>query len=397
MLIIAVTMLLLFGHASVLRYPSLSLDPKPRPNSIALALNGHITARGAYVKQAETQLFRAYSPAVSLRLNVRSDQAFLQLAVENIHPQATLKYSGVSGKLVEQRDGLLRRLEFRDLTEGQTIQLDWVFPKKPHYRFAAMGDTGGGSELEWGLIRAHQLGADFVLHLGDAYYVSSEVGQVGTRMNASKIPVYTANGNHDFRGPNGNSVETFLKNIGPLNARFNLLGHCFINLDTGAYMFPPHQGQRAKYLAASIVDAEACNDTIVFTHKPLIAEIPKDDRLGLSHSLNGYDAKPLLQLLGNLKQVTIIAGHIHADFEFEETGIKTYVTGSGLAQSDLVEAKPRAQILLGELYPNRLLETSWAANNMPMAFHCSNKIYQALQRDDKAKAREMKQACRSSP
>ncbi|MEE9446478.1 MAG: metallophosphoesterase [Arenicellales bacterium] len=395
--LLAIIAFVVFGYFSVYRYPRLTLDPSPKAQQLTLASGTQLAFKGAYLKRKGLADFRAFTPDVQLQIHSgeQSDSEIV-LQIENIHPQATLHIEGDSAQIQESSEGLLRKVSLKNIPPKTKVNLTWRFPEKPSYRFAAIGDTGGNKELSWGLIRAQQLGADFVLHLGDAYYDSDEIGQVGARMNQSSIPVYTANGNHDFRGPDGNSIQTFLQNVSPLNARFSLLGHCFLNVDTGAYMFPPNKGGRATLLAAEIKaqaqNPQACKDYIVFTHKPIlsdfIAEFPQRE-----HSLHGYDAKPLIKQLQALKNVTIIAGHIHQDFEFKQDGLRTIVTGSGLAQADLMEGEYRAQILLGDIVADAFVKTQWARNKMPMAYHCSKKVARSILEDAPEKAGVLEQVC----
>ncbi len=400
-LIVLGTALLLYAQHRVVRYPHITFDPPPRPTGLVLADGLEIQARGAYLKASTTARFRAFQPNVHLR--VRSDEPHLGqgdrhvIQVENIHPQATFTHTESNRvRVQEQTYGLLREIELSGFQAGEVLKLSWAFPEKPAYRFVAIGDTGGDEELSWGLNRASELGADFVLHMGDAYYEESEISGISARLNDSKVPVFTANGNHDFLGPNGNAIEHFLNNVGPLNARFNLLGTCFINLDTGSFMYPPHKGARAALLAAEVVnqqrDPAGCTNTIIFTHKPMVlnfeAEFPQRE-----HSLYGYDAQRTINRLQQLNKVTLLAGHIHNDFSFEQDGFKTYVTGSGLAHKDLVQGGHYARVLLGDIRAGEPVKIDWALNAMPMEYHCSKKIYKLLKRHESPLAKVVNDAC----
>ncbi len=398
-LIVMVTGLALYAQHRVVRYASITVDPAPRPAGLVLANGLEIEARGGYLKASKMTRFRAYQPDV--RLRIRSDEPIERhiIQIENIHPEAKFSRTGVSRVTVrEQKHGLLREVELTGLQAGEILNFSWIFPEKPAYRFVAIGDTGGNEELSWGLIRAHELGADFVLHMGDAYYEEAEIAGIGVRLNQSKIPVYTANGNHDFLGPNGNAIEQFLNNVGPMNARFSLLGACFINLDTGSFMYPPHKGARAAMLAAEVVnqqrDPARCKDTIVFTHKPILSkfetEFPQRE-----HSLHGYDAQRIISRLQQLNKVTLLTGHIHNDFSFEQDGFKTYVTGSGLAHKDLIQGGHYARVLVGDIRAGEPIKIDWALNAMPMEYHCSKKIYKSLKHYKSPLAEVVNEACKA--
>lgn len=385
LLIALATGFTLYGHHAIYRFPALTIDPGIKALSHQHQNKWIVSASGAYFKTAQGEQLRAFEPQVTLRLQIQTAVDTLRLEVENIHPQARLKVEGIeTGQLQETSNGLNRTISISSLLTDTHVFLQWQFPQKNSYRFVAIGDTGGDRELSWGLKRAAELGADFVLHLGDAYYDVSEHAQVGMYLNRSSVPVYTANGNHDFQGPQGNVIEAFLQDVGPLNARFHLLGHCFINLDTGAFMYPSGKGERSALLAAEIVNhrrnPSQCSDYIVFTHKPMVlefeAKFPQQD-----HALHSWHARPLISQLQQLEQVTILAGHIHSDFEFEQDGMKTYVTGSGLAHRDLLTGKKKAKVLVGEITTGQPLTLEWAYNEMPLEYHCSKRLHRAFLKD----------------
>ncbi len=381
LLILLASVFSLYGQYAVYRYPSLTVDPDLRPQLTQRNKHHTVSAQGAYLKTTRLSLFRAFTPDTTLTFDNQMDDETLRVEIENIHPLAQLQSSGISINQVEQQQtGLKRSIQIAP-PYAKHFSLSWVFPEKERYRFVAIGDTGGDMELSWGLQRAAQLKADFILHMGDAYYDVSEIAEISARLNASAVPIYTANGNHDFQGPAGNAIEIFLQDIGPLNAKFRLLGHCVINLDTGAFMYPANRGARAAMLAAEVVNhrrnPQQCSDYIVFTHKPLLdkfeAEFPQRD-----HSLYGRHARPLIKQLQQLGKVTVIAGHIHNDFEFEQDGFKTFVTGSGLAHRDLLSGKQDAKVLVGVLEAGKRTEFSWEFNQMPQQYHCSKRFYRGL-------------------
>jgi predicted phosphodiesterase len=396
-LIVLGTIAALYGQHAIYRYPRLAFDPAQRPDSVMLNSGLLLEAKGAYLKEVFESRFRAYQPEAGLQVSSEGQSLKQIIRLENIHPDAIFMVTGESSaQLQERTHGLLREVEISGMSDNETLTLSWHFPEKLAYRFVAIGDTGGDKELSWGLRRANELKADFILHMGDAYYDQSEIEKIGIRMNEAKVPVYTANGNHDFLGPQGNAIESFLTNIGPLNAEFNLLGHCFINLDTGAYMYPAHKGERAGLLAAEVVNhrraPSRCTDYIVFTHKPMVDNFEAEFQQR-KHALHGYDARWIIGQLQQLGTVTILAGHIHADFEFEQDGFKTFVTGSGLAHADLTRGGHYAKVLVGEIRADLPLQTEWVFNQMPIEYHCSKKIYQLLKRDKSPQAQAVNDAC----
>ncbi len=370
-------LLVVVGYTFTYRYPKLSFDPAPLSTQLKLE-SVSISANGAYAKESSTELFRAYQPDVSFEVKGYIEQA-MNFSVENIHPDAQLEISPNSVEVTEQINGLKRSFTINS-DQGEQISLNLNFPKKTQYRLGVVGDTGGDTELSWGLLRLAQHEVDFILHLGDGYYRPAEVGQVQKRFNQSTVPVYATNGNHDFHGPNGLTIDTYLRNIGPLNNAFRLLNTCFINLETGGFMFPPHKGNRGQFLRTQIealttVD-RGCKP-VIFTHKPIMAnlniDIPQVD-----HTLHGYDSKWIIEQLQKLKNPLVLAGHIHKDFEFQQKGVRTIVTGSGLAQDDLIKQEFVAKLLLIEISETAPLRTQWVLNEMPLGYHCSAKVRASL-------------------
>lgn len=362
-IVILLSLFVLFGQHAVYRYPRLALDPVPRPIELENNFGIKITAEGAYFKQSEQFHLRAFRPEVKLHIHLTGKNQPITIKIENIHPDSTLRTGGKAKQLSEKKSGLLREIIIEDSRKGDVLNLTWVFPEKDSYRFAAIGDTGGDKALTWSLIRAKEVGADFLLHLGDVYYNFAEVGRSVARMNAAEIPVYTAVGNHDYRGHWGNTIDTFIENIGPVNARFELLGHCFINLDTGNFMYPPHKGERAGLLTAELVNhkrkSSNCTDYIIYTHKPIISDFKNSLFPSAKHTLYGYDALWLLNQLQQLENVTIITGHIHDNFEFKQDELRTFVSGNGLAGVTLDKEKSLVRILVGTIRKETRLITDW--------------------------------------
>ena len=354
---------MLFGQHAVFRYPSLELDPAPRPIERENSFGVKITAEGAYFKQSEKFHLRAFKPEVKLHVRLNGKNQPITIKIENIHPHSTLRIDGKPEQLSEKKSGLLREITIQDPKKGDVLNLTWVFPRKDSYRFAAIGDTGGDKYLAWSLIRAQEVDADFLLLLGDIYYDSTDIARSRVLMNAAKIPVYAAVGNHDYRDDGRNTIDIFTENIGPVNARFELLGHCFINLDTGKFVYPPHKGERAGLLTAELVNhkrkSSNCTDYIVFTHKPVISDFKNSLFPKAEHTLHGYDALWLLDRLQQLENVTIIAGHIHDNFEFKQDELSTFVSGNGLAGAALNKEDSLARILVGTIQKETPLKTDW--------------------------------------
>ena len=330
-----------------LRYPPLQFIPEDSLVRSDQTEDGHwIQAKGAIFQSRDEHhfRFRAFVPEPEITVNGMSNGE-LQVEVNNIHSEAKLVSSGSGVK--EDRDGLKRTVSGK---LGNS-HFRWHFPKKERYRFAAIGDTGGGAELRWVLARTHTLGADFVLHLGDLNYGQGEYLGAIKAFSEAKIPSYVTIGNHDFYEGTKSIHYLFGRYLGPRNASFELGGVRFINIDTAANFFPSDGGVRGEFLR-SLKPSEGNSDVVLFTHKPLT-----DPRHGEDSSVSKLERGFLHDEFKRLGVNSILAGHIHIKKEFHDRGIRTYISGQGLAHADLIVSKPVAEILLGD-YTSRPVPSS---------------------------------------
>ena len=352
------------------------LEPGPMPVATKL---GEISfdATGAYVQSSDNGvvLFRAYVPEPSISI---TGSGPFEFAINNLHPKNKL---AASKEVSEKIDGLRRTLT--GIVNGNLV-LKWHHRDPLNYTFAAIGDSGGGAELEWILNRSHELGADFLLHLGDINYTATDYAGAQRAMNNAAIPTFAAIGNHDFF-ENGRTVyQTFLRDIGPLNYTFILGGVRFVNLDTAASVFPLTSGGRSDLLDRLNPSERdtGVRDTIVFTHKPLQdprgLEEKSNSALEYEHAVSGYESTWLQRRLTDLGYKTLIAGHVHMSSIFEQDGLRTIVSGAGLAHADLMLNRPFANILLGDVLENKPVQFRWVPLKMPMEAHCNPRGLEVL-------------------
>ena len=337
----------------------------------------YIMVEGGFIKQTGTQIVaRANSPHFEIRLS--GNLIGLPVVIENIHPGATLQSSNPYLTINEEVTNLTRNLTVHGHThEPSTVK--WVFPEKKHYRFMALGDTGAGGELEWALIRAKQLNADFIMHLGDMFYSHQDVHSSFITINNSQIPVYNIYGNHDYYN-NGEYPDknTFNKVFSPSNFQFSLLGKNFVSLDTSSHIFPFNKGKRGaflKKLTDTVYDSE--NETLLFTHQP-IANSMIENTPELEHGITGFEGAWLEQKLLSIKHLTVIAGHVHNSIQVTDTLLPTYVAGEGIAHRDLIGNKPSAKVLIGDIYAGQQAYLSWELNMIPRQYHTSLKSQRIL-------------------
>jgi predicted phosphodiesterase len=306
-----------------------------------------------------------------------------RVEISNLHPDAVIESE--TADLSEARNNLARTVQ--GTAAGTSFR--WRFPRADRYRFAAIGDTGGGHELRWVLTRAEALGADFVLHMGDFNYGKGEyLGSVAA-FDEAGIPTYVAIGNHDFYEGFNSVHPLFRQHIGPRNASFELGGIQFINVDTAAGFVPAGSGHRGTFLEG-LDRHEDIRDVVVFTHKPL-----RDPREGHGHSVPGMEYGFLHRELKRLGVDTMLVGHIHIKDDFDDDGIRTLISGQGLAHADLIVDRPIAEVLLGDVTPDGdKVAYRWAPLEMPFEMHCNPRAWEVLVAIEKPGVlRQLKEIC----
>jgi len=265
----------------------------------------------------------------------------------------------------EHVDGINRRLEI-PLNKGQVVNMRWHLPGYEQFKFAVIGDTGGGSELDWSIQRAAQLGAKFLLHLGDINYFEGEYDSAIAHFKKSPIPCYISIGNHDFHD-NGLIYHRFRENLGPMNTLFTLGDVCFINIDTAADFFPASSGLRGKLFDQLQQENMHYNDSLVFTHRPFV-----DARDGHDHVIGGVgEIDWLAQSMKNIGCNSLLTGHVHRSAERDYEGIEQYSAGEGLGHQDIIKRKQVAQMLIGTVSPKQKVAYQWVDLDMPWQLHQS--------------------------
>ncbi len=376
------------------RFPPPQFEPPPvTTTTVHPGLDYRVSATGAYVQASDAHgvRFRAFAPQPKITVAAPRDAEF-SMQLENMHPRARLDVKGA--EINETTQGLVRRLRGR-ISPGATVALKWRLPDPGTYRFTAIGDTGGAAELRWALKRSAQLGADFMLHLGDINYTAGEFPRAVAALNSAALPVYVAIGNHDFHDAGRSVHEFFTRHIGPRNSSFALGGVRFLNLDTAAFALPSSMGPRGQLVRdlPPLADDSGIREYVVFTHKPLSDPRAVQDP-GYAHALGSREARWLQPELSRRGVGSLLAGHIHIATEFEREGIKTYISGQGLAHADLIVDRPVARILVGEVAPGQAVRYRWEPLAMPFEAHCSPRGWEVLQAMGKSKAlAELREGC----
>lgn len=321
--------------------------------------------------QDQVLRLRAYAPEPLLQLKATANSGeTLEVFINNLHPQALVEVKG--GVVIDhQVEATNHRLQLR-MHEGEAT-VRWRFRNPKEYRFAVIGDTGAGRELQWCLTRAEQLGADFLLHLGDFLYGRDLYSQAIENFQQSPIPCYISIGNHDFHA-DGIIFEPFLEQLGVFNNVFELGGVRFVNLDTATDFFPPWagvRGQMVKDLVETVASEQLSNSakqTVIFTHRPLV-----EFRTGSHHDVNGiYEERWLTKQFLRSNTALFVAGHVHDRIETDWQGLSHVIAGQGLGHQDLLLGRLVSQMLVGDVIDGQPLATSWQPLNMPWENHCSD-------------------------
>ncbi len=352
--------------------PTLHLDPLALKNTFSLKSGA--TAVGNEViqtlgrdnkKSTLDASFRAFAPQPSLTFSP-GDSDSISISVDNISPEAQL-LTNVPSQVSEDVSKTKRRLHIRTKS-AQDIELKWRLPELSEYTFASIGDTGGDKELDWCIQRAADLGAKFLLHLGDFNYQEGDYDRSINAFNNSPIPVYVSIGNHDFHDE-GAIYPQFLREIGPLNNTFSIGKTRFANIDTAANVLPYGAGQRGAMFERMMSDPNY-TDTVCFTHCPLHDPDPDSH-----HDMGSSGERDwLINAMKNVGAKTLLSGHIHIYHRSDFDGIDNIIVGQGLGHQDLLINDDASKIVLGHVDQNGAVKYTAEPLAMPLEAHCHPRI-----------------------
>lgn len=354
-----------------LRLPTLHLDPLALSNTLMLDDHTRVVCSELIrtpVKNADTldACFRAFAPQPSLSLLVNGAGRRISISVDNVSPEAKLQ-SNIPSQISEEISKTRRTLAIEAKAE-QEIELRWQLPNVDEYTFASIGDTGGDKELDWCIQRAADLGAKFLLHLGDFNYQEGDYDRSIKAFNNSPIPIYVSIGNHDFHD-DGAIYPQFLREIGPLNNTFSIGKTRFANIDTAANVFPYGAGQRGAMFERMRNDSNY-TDTVCFTHCPLHDPDPDSH-----HDMGSSGERDwLINAMKNVGAKTLLSGHIHIYHRSDFNGIDNIIVGQGLGHQDLLINDDASKIILGHVNQNGAVQYTAEPLAMPLEAHCHPRI-----------------------
>lgn len=343
-----------------------ALAPPSDLQGIKIGSEGLIKTLTPAAQTAVALSLRAVVPQPSIDLASPRHQR-LCISVNNISPTAKLHITKINDAEIEEieeiTEGITRVLKFT-LAQGDKIRFNWQIPLDKGYSFAAIGDTGGQQELRWCLQRAHQLGALFMLHLGDFYYTTGDYESSIDAFNSAPLPCYVSIGNHDFHDGN-TRYRQFLNDIGPLNNSFTLGGARFINVDTASNILPYGAGPRGALLKV-LAQQTASVSNIAFSHRPLF-----DPQHDSSHDIGSKgEADWLVAALTACEVSTLLSGHIHIHQRKMISGIDNIIVGQGLGHQDLITNQDYSKMALGSVNTAGQTTFEFPSLAMPWEMHC---------------------------
>lgn len=347
-----------------LRFPRIGLTTKSLGDTIKID-DSSVTLSGFIVTPSLRKAIsiRAFQPEPTLLLEGKLGVTTFN--INNISPSAALKVlSGKPSRLSESQSGINRILTISNQSESP-VRLEWSLNNPQETTFAVIGDTGGNRELQWCLRRADELGADFLIHLGDFNYGNGDYPRAIDYFRQSPIPCYISIGNHDFND-SGLVYKQFTSNLSPLNHAFTVAGTRFVNFDTGADFLPVSAGLRGTFLNKIIEQPQS--NQVFFTHRPL-----RDPRPGEDHIVGGQsEIDWLVEKMQEAGGGPLLTGHVHHSAELNIQGVKQFTVGEGLGHEDILLRRQVAQMLVGRVAVNEPLQLSWAPINMPWNMHLSH-------------------------
>ena len=352
-----------------LRYPRLGFEHLAYADVVNISPNTLVQMSQAILlrPRANNSLvsFRAIAPEPKLFLKAQGGNK-LHLKITNVASNAILEVIGSKSTIVHEGiSGLERDIEISFNAESE-IYLNWYLPEPNGIRFAVIGDTGGGSELNWVLKRVAQLDVQFLLHLGDFNYSEGEYDSAIDQFNSSSIPCYVSIGNHDYND-SGLVYQKFIDQIGPMNHAFTFAGTRFVNLDSAVDFFPASAGRRGDLFDKLITDEFHYFDQVYFTHRPF-----QDPRKGRDHIVGGIgEINWLYQNLKSLGCENLLTGHVHKSAELDFKGLQQWTVGEGLGFEDIIHQQQTSQLLIGNVEVGKKVNYQWMPLKMPWSFHTS--------------------------
>jgi len=325
----------------------------------------------------QTILFRAYAPEPIIRLQAKQGSRLL-IVVNNVHPEAVWTSKDERQSFEAVSVGGTDHLIQVTVGKSEEVILQAEFPRKDGFRFAAIGDSGGDLELDWCIKRAHELQADFLLHLGDFVYSEGDYALAIQKFHQAALPCYVSIGNHDFHHK-GKIFQPYIEELGVFSHSFNLQGTDFINLDSANDFFPPSAGQRGD-LINSFGKPLASESRYVFTHRPLKDMRPDDD-----HHINGRgEGEWLKERFADIGVSHYFCGHVHHKFETDLDGLLQLNAGQGLGYEDLLAEQPGSISEIVVVQKERGLTAShtWKSLNLPVEYYANPVIGRYLRKEN---------------
>ena len=92
----------------------------------------------------------------------------------------------------------------------------------------------------------------------------------------------------------------------------------------------------------------------------------------------------------------VLVGHLHDAMEHDDMGLRTYVTGQGMAHADLLTGRQVARILIGDVTAGQPVSYRWEPLNMPWDRHCNARVWKEVLQvtGQEEQLRRLREVCR---
>lgn len=370
----------LAGYSTVrgLRYPTVSFTPRPLATDIDFDSFSASVHDLIHVQDgSEVTKFRAYTPQPKLELQATKN-GIIRFNINNISQLSKISVttkdaSSDKVKVEETQISAIERQVTLSAEQGDHILLEWQFPELDEVQFGVIGDTGGCAELAWSMLRAKELGCQFLLHLGDFNYTPGDYDNAVKLFHRAALPTYITIGNHDFHD-DGLIYSTFREQLGTLNNAFVVNNTRFINLDTAADFFPASTGLRGEFVEQLRLDTNKYDDSIVFTHRPLLG--PDEDADRTPGGIN--EVAWIAKMMREINSKTLLAGHVHRSVKLNYEDIKQFIVGDGLAIKESITLGHHSKLLVGKVRRGELVQYQWQPLAIPFEYLVSPRHLEEL-------------------
>lgn len=251
------------------------------------------------------------SSSLSVAGGIITSQSDESLTIWCYQPELEIKLNGYDGEILIRNcvsGSVITGAESAVFEDNTTIRIPAlgaegtvkVTPpvRNGGFRFALMGDSQGRNDILASILKRLD-GCDFAIICGDLTPSGrpSEFVPFQEALNASRVPVYTAIGNHDVKmgGP-----DEYTSRLGPTEYSFTYNGVTYAIVDSSYLNITSDQ---VEWMRDAFLGAEK---KVVVTHAPCY------DPFGNNHTLFPESCQRMLDFAESDNIDAVFTGHIHA-------------------------------------------------------------------------------------